>query len=1549
MDDDGADVEIDDSELGVDVDNGGGVLPPTAEDEGSTDAAVQEEAAMEDSDDDDHGESAVAEIDDAPLGPAGVAVAAAAAAPPNIAPLTIDRPGEVATLASSRRTDVAGLSGSEFNGGEDGSGTEAEVLSSSVDPSSEPDKGGDSGDGDNDADEKSRRPTKPAESSTPLSGGVFGGGIGRGVDANAHTAMTPGLGGGGDGTVEFDAHEVQSAALREMAHHPDATTGPAMYDFATSGMPHVSPTRPWAGGATALSEVTPLRFSRRGEHGEEADRSTVLGSRSRTEAHRETSTFSESRRGVVSPLRNTFTDETFDTESDGDDYDGSKPESSINRDMPTPKAAPVARGGSTLRHGIFVVDAPSAGANAHGDGDASRSDDASASESVRAGVAIGMRKFVYVPADFQLHASGALKKVFDALELDEPQLSFLIDRCDNGVTGRLPITDKSFDDDIHDLQECIADFDSLNGEEQARDELDRQKLCRQFADLVEAASAPPHPRQQHELVERAERRLQGYLEGITHACEDIRCVHLMMKCTGGNRLCELLLDSTTDSTVTLGAYVADELSYVSTGQDFIDAMESRKVERATIDMFKASAGLLDHADAATVRRKINALANRMYRDPKGLKKELKQALKMVILPLQGGHRTMWTEWDTYYFGGLQRDWRRVPIGDAIRGMTMPFSTPTDVDKVLDVSTATPLEKAVRKVMGTSHVNGGLINRHTHTIVFHNKTMRSDFGRLFHQTYKAGVLAAGGKEEVIARAEECLRSSLPLFVFAGTGGASDDLAKVLRYWDAVQDASRLRGPSISEAHRQEVRTWLRSPWPSVPHERYLALLDSMNLVDEKLNRVGTLQTKRTATDRSVTAKYMLFRRELAEIGVESEAPPLFELLYARRTMATAQSSKSGLRRRTTWFGAQDSASSSATKSPYLYTPIATRVDQFVVQLATDGVDVGDTDLQMLSFLTRWRSDSTPQSWTAVVEHIDNTFTNSDGSSLMSVHRPDDLNFITSPTELQLWVAASNHRQEAATHPGAKIEIEQPEPRFWGSKALTEVMETAVHHVHEMGRRSMSTDTIYYHLVHMLLDLKKWVDAAWVVLHRGPLRHRAAEPQWVPTMKRLWERVSKCAIQSAVDLARNCRFHDGRLDFEFHDGLKLLYTFPDVESYTKNAKLVMTTSDRGQAGVGGSVDEVTKVMGAAFDDHTDPGEQDDEQNAVQNALIHQAILEKRARHYWNMAVLLQLMLHLLVLATTVVSVVYVTHFEDREDKQDEQRDLFRTIVLLPLLVVALSLFYAAYRPVLKFGACLTAAKRIERETFMYRTKVSPYRSSMALKGSRREVYAERCQKIWDEVAESDMKEGAFADSCRWRKSFLSEAFDTLASEDGTRLSQKQVQKLAQLVGLSEKYPVHTPIGMKTYIRIRINQQLTNRHRTAASTKMRHLFAFAVVVALNTATAAMVPFKAIPYVPVVLAVVAAIEFFSTFYQLERQVIAMNVCAQKLSGLLTDWHGLQRIKRRLPSNKDWFVREAEQAILSVHEGFASAAIALAKEEREAQLANSVQTMAPTKREAKP
>ena len=105
---------------------------------------------------------------------------------------------------------------------------------------------------------------------------------------------------------------------------------------------------------------------------------------------------------------------------------------------------------------------------------------------------------------------------------------------------------------------------------------------------------------------------------------------------------------------------------------------------------------------------------------------------------------------------------------------------------------------------------------------------------------------------------------------------------------------------------------------------------------------------------------------------------------------------------------------------------------------------------------------------------------------------------------------------------------------------------------------------------------------------------------------------------------------------------------------------------------------------------------------------------------------------------------------------------------------------------------------------------------------------------------------------------------------------------------------------------------------------LLGSAMVVALQS-------FEQPAYTPIVLAVVAVIEFSVQYMQLESELPAANATTLALTRVLVWWDGLSLIQQRMPSSKHKLVDLVETALLLQEEGFVQGALAsLGKEAAE-------------------
>ena len=79
---------------------------------------------------------------------------------------------------------------------------------------------------------------------------------------------------------------------------------------------------------------------------------------------------------------------------------------------------------------------------------------------------------------------------------------------------------------------------------------------------------------------------------------------------------------------------------------------------------------------------------------------------------------------------------------------------------------------------------------------------------------------------------------------------------------------------------------------------------------------------------------------------------------------------------------------------------------------------------------------------------------------------------------------------------------------------------------------------------------------------------------------------------------------------------------------------------------------------------------------------------------------------------------------------------------------------------------------------------------------------------------------------------------------------------------------------------------------------------------------------WTPVVLTVVATIEYVISYQQLESTLPAVNATALAITRVLVWWDGLSLIQQRMPNSKDRLVDVVESALVMQHAGFVQGAI---------------------------
>jgi len=182
--------------------------------------------------------------------------------------------------------------------------------------------------------------------------------------------------------------------------------------------------------------------------------------------------------------------------------------------------------------------------------------------------------------------------------------------------------------------------------------------------------------------------------------------------------------------------------------------------------------------------------------------------------------------------------------------------------------------------------------------------------------------------------------------------------------------------------------------------------------------------------------------------------------------------------------------------------------------------------------------------------------------------------------------------------------------------------------------------------------------------------------------------------------------------------------------------------------------------------------------------------------------------------VVAIVHAFNIYSDDDDGDDGRELglvssplANTVIILPLLVGMFASLLAAYRPMLKFGAAYAAAKRIEKEIFLFRCGVSPYRPVKPVPGvkNHRRRFSEAIQSIWTECADSDLKLGRF--KTRGDSGWMWTNPDT---DEGAMWFH--VHQLLHKLGLPEVYDTFGTLDTDRYIRHRMCDNIYEMQRDA-----------------------------------------------------------------------------------------------------------------------------------------
>uniref|UniRef100_A0A7S3DT55 SMODS and SLOG-associating 2TM effector domain-containing protein n=1 Tax=Entomoneis paludosa TaxID=265537 RepID=A0A7S3DT55_9STRA len=375
-----------------------------------------------------------------------------------------------------------------------------------------------------------------------------------------------------------------------------------------------------------------------------------------------------------------------------------------------------------------------------------------------------------------------------------------------------------------------------------------------------------------------------------------------------------------------------------------------------------------------------------------------------------------------------------------------------------------------------------------------------------------------------------------------------------------------------------------------------------------------------------------------------------------------------------------------------------------------------------------------------------------------------------------------------------------------------------------------------------------------------------------------------------------------------------------------------------------------------------------------------LARAKRRYRMGGALIQFSIRLMILIAVAFGIALGVSVDENEQKKLYQA-LRCFAIVLPLIASVMITLEATVRPSLKYGLLLLAEKRIESEMYRFRTMTGIYRRSGATdghdatKGTRnRTMFMERCEEIIESCFESDVGTGSLF-SMTTKKNDVTGMFNQEngpASNESSPWTREAVQKIVNKKGRDDgwsneklkiaqwfrlKKPAaephrivsqveydaemgkghadpsdassgYAPVSTSTlekifvsadgYLEKRIVNQLSELHGAAPYMATLRMYLKFFVIVLTASSSVLASFEKAEWIPLPLAIAAALEFVKDYMQLDTRVPTINGAAGELTKVWLWWTGLSLAQARLSENKDLLVDRSERAILAQYEHFA-------------------------------
>ena len=327
---------------------------------------------------------------------------------------------------------------------------------------------------------------------------------------------------------------------------------------------------------------------------------------------------------------------------------------------------------------------------------------------------------------------------------------------------------------------------------------------------------------------------------------------------------------------------------------------------------------------------------------------------------------------------------------------------------------------------------------------------------------------------------------------------------------------------------------------------------------------------------------------------------------------------------------------------------------------------------------------------------------------------------------------------------------------------------------------------------------------------------------------------------------------------------------------------------------------------------------------------------------------------VLGTTVYT--YLLKFEDRPASLTGMKALNSLNLLAPITVALLFSVRGWASPSARWSALRSARAKIEGEIFRYRSAVGVYdpkarttpsppktkarRGGGAKKASAspastgatqlkpRRLFAQRVQKVWSDVAKSEVRNGSLvypvSASSLCANPILQKPRCDNAANDGsaTRSVETAADVEAPEAGATATcalFPGNdanegrtSKLSAEDYVDERMAKLFAN-HRSAVPTlARRHQTLQALVFVAPSAAAAVVALGASQFVSAIAAFGSAFSAVIDSKRYEERIRAANAALAELEQLAVWWSGLTLIERRIGRNKRRLVESAEDAVLA-------------------------------------